>query len=142
MRRAATPRRTTTSASRAAATGDRTIKPGDPILVVKPKWCKLLLDGHKCLEIRSTTCKKKRGTCVWLSASGTGTVCGYVTFVESIELDQSAWEARADEHLVLSPTSLYKKTHGWRFKKPVRIADVPYAVKKGTVIWRKFEPLP
>ena len=116
-----------------------------PILVVRPPWLELLLDGAKTLEIRGTRCAKPAGTRVYLSESCMGTVAGYVTFAgcEGPFEDLDAFRARKAEHRVGGLEALpYKATYGWRFEGGRRLdTPVPYMIKKGSIVWRKFRPV-
>ena len=113
-----------------------------PILVVKPEWLELLLNGDKTVEIRSTACRLQVGTIVYFSPSRSGHVSGSAIFLGSIFFaDAERWESARSLHLVSGPLP-YPRTHGWMFGSPCRFDQtVPYLVKKGSVVWRKFEPI-
>ena len=114
---------------------------GAPILVVAAPWVGMLLSGEKTVEVRGSACRKPPGTFVYLSESKTGTVCGRVTFAGTIDLSaRREWESHRAEHCVPDADPSYgARTRGWRFRDPVRISPpVPYEVKKGAIVWRKF----
>ena len=118
------------------------IEHGAPILVIQAKWLRKILDGDKTLEIRGTPCKKKVGPRVYLSASGSGTVCGSVTFVECVgPMDATVWSESVAQHRSDQASMPYATTYGWRFANPIEIEPVPYVVKKGSIVWRKFCPV-
>ena len=115
-----------------------------PILVVKPEWLDRLLDGRKTLEIRSSGCSKPIGTRVYLSESKTGTICGSVVFRGTTgRLDEDAWNHLRPHHNVQTNDLPYgSSTHGWWFESPVRYdPPVPYAVRPGSIVWRKYQPV-
>jgi hypothetical protein len=115
-----------------------------PILVVKAPWIDMLLDGRKNLEVRSGPCKKPLNQRVFLSRSGTGLVEGSVTFRGSVALSNlSDWNAERPNHRVPDDLPFYgSTTFGWRFSNPELMATpVPYRVKRGAIVWRKFEKL-
>ena len=118
---------------------DTRIQLGAPILVVKRPWVDMLCDGSKTIEVRRSHCRKPNGTIVYFSESGTGCIVGKARFVESVEL-VADWQERRAEHRVETVAPPYgNKTHGWRFVDPTRIdPPVPYVVKPGAIVWRKY----
>ena len=112
-----------------------------PILVVKPKWLRLILEGVKTLEIRSTACRKELGTIVFFSPSGSGQITGCATFDGSTRVEnEAAWTSLRPHHRVPGGRP-YRKTHAWGFRNAVPIEPpVPYTVQPGTVVWRKYRP--
>ena len=118
---------------------------GDPILVVQEPWLTHLLSGRKTLELRGSPCRKPVDTIVYLSASGSGAIAGSVRFVGCPgPCDRAAIDARFDEHCVtcdVLDALKYTKVYGWRFADAMRApSPIPYAVKPGAIIWRKYEP--
>ena len=113
-----------------------------PILVVKKTYISKLLSGTKTMEIRGSHSEKSRGTHVYLSQSGTGAIQGRVTFQGSALINAKEWKASFPKHQVDLPALPYKRTHGWTFSDHVRFDQpVPYVVLRGSVCWRKFQPL-
>ena len=118
---------------------------GDPILVVQKPWIDKIMDGDKTLELRGTTCRKPVNTIVYLSESGTGTIVGRARFVGCDgPLDRETIDARFDEHRVTNnflDAANYRRVYGWRFVDATRASSpIPYAVKPGAIIWRKYAP--
>ena len=116
---------------------------GAPILVVKDPWITMLVEGTKTMEIRGFRCKKQKGERVHFSKSGTGTIIGSARFVESVYFE-SEEEMRAEEgkHCVPSTSKVpYKKIHGWVFADAKKMHPIKYNVKRGSVVWRKYEPV-
>lgn len=118
----------------------------DPVLVVQKPWIDKLLDGEKTLELRGTACRKPVNTIVYLSESGTGAIVGCARFVGCDgPLDRATIDARFEEHRVTSDfldAVKYNRVYGWRFVDAVRApTPIPYAVKSGAIIWRKYTPL-
>ncbi len=111
-----------------------------PILVIKKEWLDLILDGAKTLEVRGCRCTKEVGTFVYLSQSKTGTIAGRVRFDGcSGPLELEEFMDLQSEHKVSTTTLPYSKTFVWRFSNPIRSSNaIPYKVRKGSVIWRKF----
>ena len=112
-----------------------------PILVIKPKWLNLILNGVKTLEVRSSACRKNIGTTVFFSPSGSGQITGCATFDGSTHVeDDATWTSLRPHHCVQGERP-YRQTHVWRFCDAVPIVpSVPYAVRPGTVVWRKYSP--
>lgn len=116
---------------------------GAPILVVQAPWIDMILDGEKTLEVRGTACRKLIGERIYLSQSGSGAIMGSVVFLGSAPLsDEAAWNGARPDHRVQDASPSYgDATHGWRFCQPQRFAQhVPYRVRPGAIVWRKFAP--
>jgi hypothetical protein len=112
-----------------------------PILVIKPEWLKLILNGVKTLEVRSTACRKDIGTTVFFSPSGSGQITGCATFDGSTHVENDTTWASLRSHHCVPGERPYRKTHAWRFCNAVPIEPpVPYTVRPGTVVWRKYRP--
>ena len=127
-----------------AAPSDGRPRAGDPILVVRQPWIDWLLDGTKTMELRGTACRKPVGTRVYLSRSGTGCVHGSVTFRGYVgPLTRHELEALVHEHRVLDVGSItYACTYAWIFDEASALdAPIPYAVSRGSVVWRFFSPV-
>ena len=45
-------------------------RPDDAMLVMKPKWAKLVVAGERTLEVRTQTNNKYKNSCVWLAQVG------------------------------------------------------------------------
>lgn len=124
----------------ASTTAYHVVPEGAPILVVKPEWLCLILDGDKTWEIRSTSCRKKAGTVVYFSASKTGLICGRATFVKSRPIESTeAWKHGRRFHRCGDGDPPYKTCHAWEFREAVRMQEVPYRVRRGSIGWRKYE---
>lgn len=115
---------------------------GDPILVIKKPYIDMILRQEKTIEIRGSPCRKEVGTRVFLSASGSGTICGSAIFSGSVgPMSLEDWNAYRAMHKVDDANPMYKKTFGWSFVG-AEVIDPPisYLVKRGTISWRRYEP--
>lgn len=119
------------------------IPPGAPVLVIKPPWMNMILDGDKTLEIRSTACRKPAGTDIFLAQSRTAVVSGVVKFVGVHgPLSEEQWEALREKHRVMGPRP-YGRTYAWEVEQAQRFTHpVPYIVNRGAIVWRKFQSRP
>ena len=118
-----------------------TLTLGAPILVIKPEWLKMILEGQKTLEIRSNACKKEIGTTIFFSPSKSGKITGCATFDGCFRVDTDVnWTLLHDSHCVSGPRP-YRNTHAWRFKDAIPLDPIPYKVRPGTVVWRKYYPI-
>ena len=90
-----------------------------PVLIIKPKWGRRILDGEKVLEIRRGNHKKHLGKRIGLCFSGTSAIQGYVDFVGTVgPLDRPMWRARRGEHCVPGALPYGKHTWGWALANP------------------------
>ena len=116
---------------------------GASILIVKAPWIDMLLDGHKTLEIRGTSCKKPAGLLVFLALSGGGGVlCGGITFLGCHgPLSSAEYRGRREGHRVAGDARPYgAKTYGWEFAHPFRFATpMPYRHRHGAITWAKYD---
>ena len=115
---------------------------GAPILVIKKPYIDMIISGQKTLEIRGAPCRKPVGTRVFLSASGSGTICGSAIFSGSVgPISLEDWDAYRAMHRVEGNELMYKKTFGWSFVQ-AEVVDppIPYMVKRGSIGWRRYEP--
>ena len=63
------------------------------VLIIKPKWLQMIMDGRKTWEIRRGR-SHKDGQTIYLVASGTGAIYARATFVTSHgPLTQDEWKA-------------------------------------------------
>lgn len=117
--------------------------PGDPVLVVRKPYIDMILRGEKTLEIRGCRCLKDIGTRIYLSASGSGAICGSVIFEGCLgPMTLKDWDEYRAMHRVDHREPMYKKTYGWRFATAeVIYPPIPYVVKRGTISWRYYEPV-
>ena len=90
-----------------------------PVLIIKPKWGRRILDGEKVLEIRRGNRKEHLGKRIGLCFSGTSAIQGYVDFVGTVgPLDRPMWRARRGEHCVPGALPYGKHTWGWALANP------------------------
>tara|TARA_B100000945_G_C20327484_1_gene570717 strand:+ start:197 stop:559 length:363 start_codon:yes stop_codon:yes gene_type:complete len=111
------------------------------ILIIKPYWANLILNGEKTMEIRSCSCKNKVNKRIYISKSGTQQIFGSVFLKSCIgPLSSDEFHAHKDLHRV--ETTMYKKNYGWIFSD-VTVFDnpIPYKHKKGAIIWLKYQSL-
>ena len=119
---------------------------GASILIIKAPWIDMLLDGHKTLEIRGTSCKKPAGLLVFLALSGGGGVlCGGMTFLGCHgPLSVAEYHQRREGHRVAEPVTgdirpYGAKTYGWEFAHPFRFTTpIPYHHRHGAITWAKY----
>eukprot|EP00435_Cladocopium_sp_Y103_P025345 s362_g6.t1 len=69
-------------------------KLGDRIMVLRQPWLNAILDGTKTMEVR---CRKHRAGRVWLGSGGV--IHGRVRIMDSVQLSEEDFRARAAEHL-------------------------------------------
>lgn len=111
-----------------------------PILVIKPEWLQLILNGEKTLEIRANTCRKTPGTAIFLSPSGSAKITGRAIFDGSIPIeDDDTWALFRPQHCVPGARP-YRRTHAWRLSEVMHLENIPYAVRRGSIVWRKYRP--
>ena len=118
------------------------IPAGASILILKQPWLRLILEGKKQLEVRGTSCRKDRGTRIYLALSGAGGVVhGSVEFVACHgPLSAAEYARRASQHCVAGSTLPYETTYGWEVRAPERFAEpVWYPQRQGCVVWAKME---
>ena len=119
-------------------------------LIVKEKWARMLLDGKKTWEIRSTS-TTKRGK-IAIAISGTGHLYGEVTLVTSKlvgyrtpdgrivqgDIPDGVFIGHKDNRRRIEDLSVikYPKIWAWVMKDPIKY-DPPQAYKHvtGCVIW-------
>ena len=109
-----------------------------PVLIIKPKWGRRILDGKKVLEIRRGNHKKHIGKRIGLCFSGTSAIQGYVDFVGTVgPLDLPMWGARRSEHCVPDEKLPYgKHTWGWAFANPERLSEPIRFERNAAVIFQ------
>ena len=109
----------------------------DPILVIVPEWCNLILDHEKTMEIRSIPCTDKVGKEIWLAMSGTSKVYGRAR-VKACHgpMSKSQWELFRPLHLVPGKRFYGARTHGWELVDVRRCAPKPIVRKNGAVIFQ------
>ena len=95
----------------------------------------------KLLEIRNQPIRSKKEGCnVFCSGSGTGSIQSAAKYQGCIKMNKFFWEILKPFHQVEGDRLYGEKTWGWwlqnigEYPKPI-----PYPVKKGSVIWRKFK---
>ena len=105
----------------------------DPILLIYPEHVDNILIGSKTIETRSVHTRKKRGSVIFISSTGTGEIQGYVYLDSSVQIEsQEEWNKLREYHLV--PGRMMKHDKGWcffgshRYKTPI-----PYNTNGGKV---------
>lgn len=120
-------------------TVDGDVPVGAAILLLKPEWRDLILDGRKTWEIRGSRCNKPSGTDVFLGNKGK--VFGKATFVGCEgPLTVARYAEGQTKHLVQheegAPLPYKDNTYAWALSDPVRFdRPVPFHHKKGAIIW-------
>ena len=118
---------------------DGVVPRGSSILIIQRPWINLILDGHKCFEIRGKPCNSKVGERIYLALSGGGgIVLGSVDFVACHgPLSKGAWAMHAEQHCVSGSALPYgASTHAWELARPQRFRQpVPYQHRPGCVVW-------
>jgi len=135
------------------------MKEPDVALLIKPEWCDQILDNGKVWEIRGERCLKRGRFAI--AASGTGTLVGEATLVDSLPVGKYNAESKELEpyrnekkyrrlfmakewnmpkHRIKDLSIVtYPKVYAWvlddavRYKKPV-----PYDHPQGCVKWVKL----
>ena len=109
-----------------------------PVLIIKPKWGRRILNGEKVLEIRRGNRKKHLGMRIGLCFSGTSAIQGHVDFVGTVgPLDLPMWGARRSEHCVPDEKLPYgKHTWGWAFANPERLSEPIRFERNAAVIFQ------
>ena len=78
---------------------------------------------------------------IYLSPSGTGCIVGSVKFVNSEKIVDN-WNLLRNEHRIDASEPLYGiNTFGWKFKDPIHVDPIPYLIRRGSIIWRKYRSL-
>lgn len=111
-------------------------------LIIKEYWAKLILDGLKSMELRGSK-TKIRGT-ISIIISGTGMVFGTVDLIDCIELTDTDFYNRINEHCWKDGREKisYKKVYGWKLDNPKKFEKpIPYTHKQGCVIWVNLDDL-
>lgn len=109
----------------------------DRVLIMKPKWGILILDGNKSWEIRRTDCKF-RGR-FGIAYSGTSAIFGTVELVDSFPLTKELFETQFNKHFINCrfedlPSS-YK--YVWVLKDAHRLQKpIAFKRKRGALIWQ------
>jgi hypothetical protein len=111
----------------------------DRALIILPEWGKLILQGYKTWEVRSSN-TKIRGK-VGLAFSKTDKIFGEIEIVDSIELTEDLYNANFKKHRILCEykdlPSNYR--YAWVLANPV-IYETPIEYKhlRGAIIWVKL----
>ena len=108
------------------------------ILVIKPEWLQMIMDGIKVWEIRKGACLKD-GQTIYLVPSEAAAICARATFVTSHgPLSQDQWIRHSDLHCVHEPNRPYgSDTYGWELRDiEVAHQPIPIVRKKGAVKWQ------
>ena len=118
--------------------------PIDRLLVIAEPWAKMLVDGAKTWELR-TTSTNVRGR-IGIAKKGTGTIIGTVELVD-VHGPFSRAEIAPYEHLHRVPapsastSSGPKGLYAWEVEEAVRFdPPVPYTHPQGAVIWVRLDP--
>ena len=119
---------------------------GDLILVVKPQWVERILQEGKTIEVRGSRCNLRPNTIIFLSSSKSSSIQGYVTFKRCEgPVCSERWNNTFELHQNRQdfPTVKYKRVFFWHLEHPhVFPQAIPYEVKRGSVIWRKYHTPP
>ena len=121
---------------------------GSPIFVVHEEWIDMYRKGCKCLEIRSRSCNKPRGSKIYLSGTtsgGVGLILASVIFQGSRKISSNKhWEDLRPLHRNPHKNRRYgDRTHAWIFTNFESFeTPIPYHVKKGIRQWRNYTPVP
>lgn len=105
-------------------------------LIIKSKWCDLILNGLKDIELRGSN-TNIRGK-IYLIKSGTKQIYGTIELIDSFKLSDSDYYALKNRHRVeVSRKDIkYKNLYGWILKNPIKFTTpIPYKHKQGCVIW-------
>ena len=112
------------------------------VLIIKPEWLALILEGIKTLEIRGSATSKV-GEVIYLAPSGDAQLVASCCVTACYgPLGQEEWVSLRSAHCVPEAARSYgAKTHAWEFSNVQRISPpVPYVRKRGVVIWEKLSP--
>lgn len=105
-------------------------------LVIKPQWCRLILDGSKTWEMRSAQ-THFRGT-FGIIESGSGLIVGLANLVDCLPaLEASNYFSHFDKHRIPKMDGI---THKWKYAWVLEGATrfetpIPYRHPRGAVIW-------
>lgn len=103
----------------------------DAILIIKPAWLQLILDGRKTVEVRKVPCTSKVGQDIWLAPSGAATVVAKVTIVACDgPLSMEQWEERREEHRVPGERAYGAKTYAWTLANVRVVRPTAFARKR------------
>lgn len=117
------------------------IKIKTKILIVKPPYAGLIVDGLKCMEIRGSN-TNFRGLAL-IAESGTNAIIGSCIVTNAAMMYKAAYETYPDWHQVNVPYEKlpYTVPYWWHLEHPQRFPEpIPYKHPQGAVIWVK-EPL-
>ena len=94
----------------------------------------------KLLEIRRGAVRsKKEGSNVFLSGSGTGSIQNVAKYQGCTKMSVLLWNLLRQFHQVDGPRLCGDKTWGYWLEHITKCVEpIPYEVKRGSVIWRKF----
>ena len=111
------------------------------VLIIKPEWLALILEGIKTLEIRGTATTKV-GQIIYLAASGDAQLVASCCVTACYgPLGQEEWVSLRSAHCVPDAVRPYRQTHAWEFSDVQRLSPpVPYVRKQGVVIWERLSP--
>lgn len=115
------------------------IEEGSNILIIRPKWADMILNGEKTVELRGMRCNKHENTRVYIAKSKTSKIYGYVTFKTCVgPLSESEFESLRELH-VYDGKMPYEKTFAWFFTNAVSMEPISFKKKKGAIVWVKYE---
>ena len=103
--------------------------PGDRILVLRPHWLNLILEGEKTLEIRGRNLSAGK---YWLGTRGM--IHGLAILEPAILINTlQAWQDLRHRHCVDSNELPYKTTYGLPIRQCRRVMPTPYEHPRGAV---------
>ena len=103
--------------------------PGDRILVLRPHWLNLILEGEKTLEIRGRNLSAGK---YWLGTRGM--IHGLAILEPAILINTlQAWQDLRHRHCVDSNELPYKTTYGLPIGQCRRVMPTPYEHPRGAV---------
>ena len=103
--------------------------PGDRILVLRPHWLNLILEGEKTLEIRGRNLSAGK---YWLGTRGM--IHGLAILEPAILINTlQAWQDLRHRHCVDSNELPYKTTYGLPIRQCLRVMPTPYEHPRGAV---------
>jgi hypothetical protein len=106
------------------------------VLVIKPHWLEMILQGIKTWEIRGSPIKKHVGKYIYLAGSGTSAIYARVKF-EACHgpLAKDVWIANVERHCVPGATLPYGvSTYAYQFGElEVATNPIQFERQKGAV---------
>eukprot|EP00438_Fugacium_kawagutii_P009691 Skav208647 [mRNA] locus=scaffold1081:232968:234233:- [translate_table: standard] len=102
------------------------------VLLLKERWLEKILDGSKCLELRSQHTTKRGRIGLGLKDQ----IMGYCDLTDSQRLTCADVFARQQEHLCPLELVTYSAVYGWSLKSAKRLSvPAPLSRKLGQVVW-------